>query len=154
MKDFDKIPKSTETPIDRAKRIIAKRPKNIHNQISTKFSLPLEITKYKSGPPDPPPVPFKHINAGEQIRGSSGGGSSGLYFKDLFTVTDPSNKEFNLSFKPTSNSEIVSWNGQVLSPGVSNDYIVVVNPTNQVQLSGYIVLHIGDIITVSYTYIS
>ena len=51
-----------------------------------------------------------------------------------------------------ANSEIVTWNGLVLVPGVSFDYIVVTIPTNQVQLSGSIVLNVGDTIMVSYSY--
>jgi len=177
-----------ETPSHRAKRTLSRRVKKpvVSNKLSApKLSMPLTLD-----PPDPPQIPFKYINAPEQIRGNvgSGGvaslqidsnpsitgeiqfvsgtnitldqtgqvitinstGGSGSYFKDIFTVTVPSNKEFDLSYAPIANSEIVSWNGIVLAPGVSNDYIVVTSPTNQVQLSGSIVLTVGDIITVSY----
>jgi hypothetical protein len=87
---------------------------------------------------------------GQVVTIQASGTLSSTYQQDLFTVTDPTNKEFDLSYQPVGNSTIVSWNGQVLRPGVTNDYIVVTNPTNQVQLSGLIILHVGDTIMVSY----
>jgi len=179
---------SIETPSHRAKRTLSKRVKKVQPIIAPKLSK--EEVKLTLDPSNPPPVPFKHINAPEQIRGNVGSGgvaslqidsnpsitgnvqlvsgtniilsqvgqvvtinstaSTGLFVKDIFTVTVPSNKEFNLSYAPIANSEIVSWNGLVLAPGGSKDYIIVTTPVNQVQLSGSIVLNIGDIITVSY----
>lgn len=145
-----KNPNPIETPSSRAKRTLSKRVKKptVSNKLSApKLSVPLTL----SDPPDPP-SPFKHINATEQIKGSTGGGGTGLFFKNIFTVVTPSSKEFNLTFAPLANSEIVTWNGLVLVPGGSFDYIVVAIPTNQVQLSGSIVLNVGDTIMVSYSY--
>jgi hypothetical protein len=181
-----------ETPSHRAKRTLSRRVKKVRSVVELKLSK--EEIKFKLDPPDPPPIPFKHINAPEQIRGNVGSGgvaslqidsnpsltgeiqlvsgtnitlsqtgqvitistSPGLisYSKDSFTVTVPSNKQFNLSHIPVANSEIVTWNGMVLRPGIPtdpyDDYIVVTIPTPKVELSGAIVLHVGDIITVSY----
>jgi hypothetical protein len=94
------------------------------------------------------------VDAKGRITAASSGSSSGAtYQKDLFVITTPSLHEYNLSYAPIANSEIVSWNGLVLRPGIYNDYIIVTQPsypTNQVQLSGYLILSVGDTIMVSY----
>lgn len=98
---------------------------------------------------------FTNVNITVNAKGlitaaSSGVSPSANYQKDLFTVTIPSDLEFDLSYAPILNSEIVSWNGVVLRPGVSNDYIIVTVPAPQLQLSGAIVLNVNDTIMVSY----
>jgi hypothetical protein len=104
-----------------------------------------EIT-FKLGPPDPP-VPFKHLNAEEQIRGSVG--SVVNYQQDLFDVSDPTNHTLTLTFIPISSSETISWNGLVLRPGIANDYVI---SGNTITLNAGMSLTVGDGFLAKYSY--
>lgn len=78
-----------------------------------------------------------------------GGGGSTSFAQDAFVVAVPANKNFVLSNTPTSNSQIVTWNGVVLTEGAGNDYTV---SGSTVTLSASIVLTIGDQILVAYAF--
>jgi len=61
-----------ETPSHRAKRTLSRRVKKVQPVVELKLSR--ESISLTLDPPDPPPIPFKHINAPEQIRGNVGSG--------------------------------------------------------------------------------
>lgn len=77
------------------------------------------------------------------------GGGAGSYGKNLKVVVNPLDKTVPLSFTPISNSEVVSWNGLMLKPGVSNDYTI---SGSTVTLNGGVVLTIGDELQVVYAH--
>lgn len=94
-------------------------------------------------------VTITQSGASITISSSGGGGGGGSFAVDIFPITVPSLLQYNLSYTPITNSEKVSWNGLVLVPGVTNDYIIV---GNQLQLVAGIVLKVGDVILVSYSH--
>ena len=71
----------------------------------------------------------------------------GTFYKDFFVVAVPSNHYLVLSNTPISNSQIVAWNGVLLSLGVSNDYTI---SANTIILNLGINLKIGDQFEVTY----
>jgi hypothetical protein len=78
-----------------------------------------------------------------------GGGGVGSYGRDLVVVVNPLDKTIPLSNTPISNSEVVSWNGLILKPGVSNDYTI---SGSTVTLNSAVTLTIGDELQVVYAY--
>jgi hypothetical protein len=139
--------KPTETPSHRAKRTLSRRPKKV--VASEKFAvLKVLSTKLTSSGPSDPPIPFQHINGTEQIRNLPSGGGSGNWAQDLFDVLTPvSPYILTLTYVPLVQSELVSWNGLVLRPGVLNDYVIA---GNIITLNINIVVRVGDGFLVSY----
>jgi len=74
---------------------------------------------------------------------------AGTTTKDLFTVVNPLAKTITLSHVPITDSEIVTLNGLLLRPGLSNDYTV---SGNQVTFTTGVTLTVGDEILVVYSY--
>lgn len=88
-------------------------------------------------------------DVGGKTQVSIPGGGTGNFSKDLFTVINPANKTLTLGNTPTTDSEVVAWNGQLLRPGVSNDYTI---STNIVTLNAGVTLTIGDELLVVYAF--
>lgn len=72
----------------------------------------------------------------------------GTFYKDFFVVTTPSNHYLVLNHTPILNSQIVAWNGLLLSLGSSNDYIM---SGLTVILNAGINLTVGDQFEVTYS---
>lgn len=77
------------------------------------------------------------------------GGGSVSYARTLKVVINPLDKIISLSFTPVSNSEVVSWNGLELRPGLSNDYTI---SGSTVTLNGEVNLTIGDELQVVFAH--
>lgn len=76
--------------------------------------------------------------------------SAGTFSKDFVTVASPvSDHVITLSHTPIVNSEIVTWQGIILTPHSGIDYTIL---GNVVTLSGSITLTVGDELQVSYSY--
>jgi len=88
-------------------------------------------------------------NGSKSVVTIPGGGGVGSYGKDLVVVVNPLDKTIVLSNTPLSNSEVVSWNGLILKPGVSNDYTI---SGSTVTLNSGVTLTIGDELQVVYAY--
>jgi hypothetical protein len=93
---------SIETPSHRAKRTLSKRVKKVQPIIAPKLSK--EEVKLTLDPSNPPPVPFKHINAPEQIRGNVGSGN--LSWANTLSITRMT-LNGNLSFTNTATEGIL-----------------------------------------------
>lgn len=78
-----------------------------------------------------------------------GGGGTGNYAKDLFVVSNPLDKALVLGNTPIANSEVVSWNGLILKPGISFDYTI---SGNTVTLTGGVTLTNGDELMAVYAH--
>lgn len=72
----------------------------------------------------------------------------GTFYKDFFVVITPSNPYLVLNHIPISNSQIVAWNGVLLSLGISNDYTI---SGNTIVLNSGISLTVGDQFEVTYS---
>ena len=147
MKNSDKI----ESPSSRAKRTLSRRVrKSASSAVKDTPKLPKEkMMPLGGGDPPPPQIPFKYINAPEQLRGNSPSGSVSFQ-QDLFDVLTPASPYvLILTSTPLPKSEHVSWNGLVLRPGSLNDYTIV---GNVITLNVSIVVRVGDEFLVSYSY--
>lgn len=87
------------------------------------------------------------------ISGYSGSSSGGYNFeKDIFDITniDISNKYIDIAYTPITNSEIIAWNGIILSPGINRDYTIL---TNRITFTNEIIKYFtnNDVISVSYS---
>lgn len=71
----------------------------------------------------------------------------GTFYKDFFIITVPSNHLLVLSNIPLLNSQIVAWNGLLLSLGINNDYTI---SGSTINLNSGINLVIGDQFEVTY----
>jgi hypothetical protein len=78
-------------------------------------------------------------------------GTGGLRNTEIFIYTLSMSNTFILQHAPVGNTEVFSWNGLLLTPGVSNDFTV---SGTSVTLNASIILTVGDIITFRYGYAS
>jgi hypothetical protein len=89
------------------------------------------------------------VDAKGRITSASNGANLGVrYWQDLFHIGGPGNV-FTLTYMPTTNSQIVFWNGLGLAQGVGEDYTL---SGTTLTLNVAIVLTAGDKILVIYTY--
>ena len=75
--------------------------------------------------------------------------TAGNHKKEFLVVTNPAVHIITLLHSVITDSEIVSWNGVVLVPGITEDYTV---SGNTITLSASINLNIDDQIMVTYSY--